>query len=184
MRHRFGPERRRKEIRRESTDRSSHTLKQSRRIEVHSWKLKPAPYRVIRTKILVVSTEFFTAFTHWSNEFGSWRCTKADPKLDWMLKLSPDQAKLALLKMGAQFTWADSSDQGLESGRQFRTVATNQSAGTTSSGTASCVGEVSSTHSADTNPIQSAVASHSVNPLTQDVVPTAGGVPNTAPIIA
>lgn len=54
-----------------------------------------------RKRLLVVQTEFFRAGSLWIGR----RCVKAAPLLRWMVGTNADQVKIALLKMGASWSW-------------------------------------------------------------------------------
>lgn len=58
------------------------------------------------TRFLRVETEYFTAGAVFT-KYGFWACTKAAPILHWMVGMTGSQAHLALLKMGARWSWLE-----------------------------------------------------------------------------
>lgn len=61
---------------------------------------------VVKSQLLLrVSTEYFVAGSIWQKIGGIWSCLKAAPILRWMVGMNRDRAKLALLKMDAQYEW-------------------------------------------------------------------------------
>ncbi len=65
--------------------------------------LNPQP--PIQIRLLRVETDYFCAGAVWRKIFNVWSCYKVAPILHWMKRMNPDQAKIALLKMGAKFEW-------------------------------------------------------------------------------
>lgn len=63
-------------------------------------RITPTP-----TKYLHVQTDYFTAQSIWKKIGGVWSCVKADPVLKWMVGMSTDNAKLALIKMNATYNF-------------------------------------------------------------------------------
>lgn len=55
--------------------------------------------------MIIVSNPHFTAAALWAKIGGVWSCTKTAPVLRWMRRMSPDKAKIALLKMDAAWSW-------------------------------------------------------------------------------
>ena len=64
------------------------------------------------TKLLRVVTEHFVAGAEWRKVYGAWSCVRAAPILRWMAGMNRDQAKVALLRMGAQWEWIEPSVHG------------------------------------------------------------------------
>ena len=62
--------------------------------------MKQTPERLLR-----VVTDYFCAGAVWKKIGGFWECVLTAPILHWMKGMSPLDAKVALLKMGAQFEW-------------------------------------------------------------------------------
>lgn len=56
-------------------------------------------------KLLVVSTPYFKAGAVWQRIYGVWSCTKSALVIRWMCGMTPAQASVALLKMGADWRW-------------------------------------------------------------------------------
>lgn len=56
--------------------------------------------------VLNVSTEFFTASAKWQKLYGVWSCVCAHPILHWMVGMNQNDAKLALLRMGASYSFS------------------------------------------------------------------------------
>lgn len=58
----------------------------------------------VKTKLLQVSNEFFTASAVF--EFrGYWRCRQAAPIIHWMLGMPVDRIKFELIKRGCKWEW-------------------------------------------------------------------------------
>lgn len=57
------------------------------------------------TKLLRIETDYFVAAAVYEKGFAGWRCVEAAPIVRWLLKKSPQQAKIDLLKMGAKTQW-------------------------------------------------------------------------------
>lgn len=66
---------------------------------------KPIKYRMLH-----VQTEGYNATATWRKTDADWKCIECDAHLSWMIKLSPLDAKLALLKADAQFQWSSIED--------------------------------------------------------------------------
>jgi len=66
--------------------------------------LTPHPVRLLR-----VTTDYFCAGAVWEKIGPCWSCFRTAPILKWMRGMNPDQAKLALLKMGARYEFLDSN---------------------------------------------------------------------------
>lgn len=69
--------------------------------------MQELPKTIGPERLLRVSTQYFTAGAVWQKISGAWSCTHAAPILHWMKGINPDQAKLALLKMGAHYQFLD-----------------------------------------------------------------------------
>lgn len=65
-----------------------------------------------KSRILVVSTEFFESESLWEKISGIWSCVKSGPSLRWMKGMNADSAKIALLKMGASWHWTNPEVSG------------------------------------------------------------------------
>jgi hypothetical protein len=65
--------------------------------------VKVVPDSATPERLLQVSTEYFVAGSVWKKIGGSWSCILAAPIIKWMVGMRPDQAKLSLLKMGADY---------------------------------------------------------------------------------
>lgn len=61
------------------------------------------PRESSKVVFLKVRTDFFKAVATWRKCYGLWSCIQTDTSLKWMLGMQPHQAKIALLKMGAEF---------------------------------------------------------------------------------
>lgn len=57
------------------------------------------------SRMLYVQTEYFTAGAQWQRIHGIWSCTQAAPIIHWMQGMTPGNAKIQLLKMGARWEW-------------------------------------------------------------------------------
>lgn len=64
--------------------------------------MKPAAMRLLR-----VSTEYFVAGAEWRKIGGIWSCVRAAPIIKWLVGMNADAAKLALLRMGAEWEWIE-----------------------------------------------------------------------------
>jgi hypothetical protein len=67
---------------------------------------------------LRVQTEFFTAGAVWQKIYGIWSCTSAAPKIRWLQGMNPAQAKLALERMNASFTFRPLQPRGQSTGHR------------------------------------------------------------------
>lgn len=56
-------------------------------------------------KVLEVVTDYFSAEAVWKKIYGIWSCVSVAPELRWMKGMGQQEAKLALLKMGASWKW-------------------------------------------------------------------------------
>jgi len=56
-----------------------------------------------RSLLLRVQTDYFVAGAVWEKIGGVWSCVKAAPIIKWLRGMNPNQAKIALLKMGAHY---------------------------------------------------------------------------------
>lgn len=54
---------------------------------------------------LSVITDGMEAAAVWKKIYGIWSCISTTPNLQWMIGMNTDQAKLNLLKMGAEYEW-------------------------------------------------------------------------------
>lgn len=63
---------------------------------------KPLDYS---KKLLQAKNDFWCAGAVWERIDGQWRCTEAAPIIRWMLKMTPENAKLELAKRGCQWQW-------------------------------------------------------------------------------
>jgi hypothetical protein len=80
---------------------SPPALEQDRGLRVRSELLPtsaPRPSRLLR-----VETDYFVAGAVWEKIGGAWSCVHAAPILRWMKGKNSDEAKLALLRMGAKY---------------------------------------------------------------------------------
>lgn len=64
------------------------------------------------TRLLRVTTDYFCAGAIWKKISGVWSCINAAPILKWMVGMNSDKAKLALLKMGANYEFLDPTVTG------------------------------------------------------------------------
>lgn len=51
------------------------------------------------------TNEYFCAIAVWERKDGFWRCVEAAPILRWMLKMTPESAKLELAGKGCDWKW-------------------------------------------------------------------------------
>lgn len=59
---------------------------------------------MIRPELLLrVETDYFVAGAVYQKIGGAWSCVHAAPILHWLKGMNPDHAKLALLRMNAQY---------------------------------------------------------------------------------
>lgn len=56
-------------------------------------------------RVLKVSTEYFSAQARYRKVSGVWSCVAADEQIKWLKGMSCAEAKVNLLKMGAQTSW-------------------------------------------------------------------------------
>lgn len=56
-------------------------------------------------RVLHAKNEFFNAACLWRRIDGIWTCREADPGLDWIIGMTPNQAKLELARKGCSWTW-------------------------------------------------------------------------------
>lgn len=84
-------------------------LEHERPLKIKADHLPTTPDRPAR--LLRVSTPYFCAGSTWQQLGGIWSCTFTAPILHWMRGISASQAKLALLKMGADWQWLPLSDR-------------------------------------------------------------------------
>lgn len=63
-------------------------------------------------RLLQVQTDFFCAGAVWRKISGAWSCVQTAPILDWMQGMNPDQAKIALLKMQANYQFLSPTVMG------------------------------------------------------------------------
>lgn len=61
-------------------------------------------------RLLHVTTGYFCAGAVWRKIHGIWSCTEAAPILRWMVGKTVGEAKVALLKMGAEWGWSQPGD--------------------------------------------------------------------------
>ena len=60
-------------------------------------------------RLLRVQTSYFIAGAVWAKIWGLWSCVETAPILHWMKNMNTNEAKNALLRMGASFQWISSS---------------------------------------------------------------------------
>jgi len=65
----------------------------------------------MKTRILTVTTDFWTAQSRWVFRYGKWECVITDKELGFLKGLSPEQARLELLGLGAKWQWTQVEDQ-------------------------------------------------------------------------
>jgi hypothetical protein len=155
------------------------------------------------TRTLLAHGEHFSGMATYCKIWGVWSCVQADTCIHFLLNKSPQDAKFSLLKRNINFNWVSPHDKGPGDRRPFRTASSNQSAGTNPShqgltnpssspryrsenDTATLAGspivtDGCPTHSAEGGSLCHP-ASHSLDSVCDAVVPTAGGVPHTAPV--
>jgi hypothetical protein len=56
-------------------------------------------------RTLRVETEYFIAEAVWRKIYGVWSCFQASKVIRWMVGQREQEAKVALLKMGAKWEW-------------------------------------------------------------------------------
>lgn len=61
------------------------------------------------SRLLRVQNEHFTVNVLWKKIHGVWSCVEVPPVLRWMKGMTPDEAKLALLRMDATFEWVSTT---------------------------------------------------------------------------
>jgi hypothetical protein len=86
-------------------------LEEPRTLRVNPDHLAPTPFPAPQ-KLLKVKTEYFSVLALWRKLGGIWSCVMAPPEIRWMKGMSPDRAKLELLKMGADFHFLDPNVRG------------------------------------------------------------------------
>lgn len=77
-------------------------------------------------RLLRVSTNYFVAGAIFKRTNGVWGCAHAAPIIGWMKRKSPDQIKLSLLKMGADYEWIclDTPEAGGFTGQHLEAAET------------------------------------------------------------
>lgn len=63
---------------------------------------KPLPYC---RRLMQAKNDYFCAGAVWERKDGIWRCIEAAPILRWMLKMTPESAKLELARKGCDWKW-------------------------------------------------------------------------------
>lgn len=77
----------------------------NRKIQIRASQLTSSQPTVPLERLLRVTTDYFCAGAVWKKTAGVWSCVLAAPILKWMVGMNPDSAKIALIKMDAQFLW-------------------------------------------------------------------------------
>ncbi len=77
----------------------------NRKIQIRASQVTPSQSKPPLERLLRVRTDYFCAGAVWRKTAGVWSCILAAPIIKWMIGMNPNTAKLALLKMDAQFEW-------------------------------------------------------------------------------
>jgi len=69
----------------------------------------------MKTRTLTVTTDFWTASCRWVFRYSKWEGVIFDKELGFLKGLTPEQARLELLGLGAKWQWSAVTDQPVPS---------------------------------------------------------------------
>lgn len=64
------------------------------------------PKQPVARKFLTASNEFWSETSLWEKKDGIWRCVSATGVLERLKGMNPAQAKVELLRLGAEWKWS------------------------------------------------------------------------------